>query len=65
MDKEYPSTLARARGGDNMNDITGPEYLEIVISEDGKTVWINNDVTCLFRACRIGELKVDDRRKRR
>ena len=47
-----------------MKELTAPEYLEIVISEDGKTVWINDDVHCVFRSCRIQELKVDDRRRK-
>ena len=48
---------------DPMMDITAPEYIEIVISEDSKTVWINNKASCLFRACRIKQLVINDRRK--
>ena len=47
-----------------MKDLSGPEYLEVVISEDGKTLWINDEFTCLFRACRIRNFKLDDRRRK-
>ncbi len=44
-----------------MLDITAPDYVEIVIKEDGKVVWINTG-GCVFRACRIGQLVIEDRR---
>lgn len=58
-----------------MTDITAPKVIEIVINYDSKRVWINGHVIekdehgkdvekvkCLFRACQIGELVIDDRR---
>jgi len=56
---------ARSFSSDKENtmiDVTAPEYLEVVISVDGKTVWINGAFKCLFRACKIKQIKVDDRR---
>lgn len=45
-----------------IKDITAPEVIEISIREDGRVVWINNGEKCLFRACRIEKLVIDDRR---
>lgn len=42
--------------------ISNPEVVEVVIAEDRKTVWVNTEKGCMFRACRIGLLQVDDRR---
>lgn len=42
-----------------MIDVTSPELVEVVISEDSKTLWINVDGICMFRACRIKELIFD------
>lgn len=47
----------------HVTDVTAPEYIEVIIATDGKTVWINNEVQCLFRACKIKKLLLDDRRK--
>ncbi len=47
-----------------MKDISKSEVIEILISEDGKTVWINGeDGICIFRACRIKSLILNDERK--
>lgn len=50
--------------GDNQPsmDVTSPEHLQILIREDGKTIWINSSTRCIFRASKIGELSVDDQR---
>lgn len=46
-----------------MMDVTAPEYLQVVISRDGNVVWINGmDGVCIFRACRVAELAVEDGR---
>lgn len=37
--------------------------IQIQISADGRTVWINGDHGCLFRASRIDRLQVDDLRE--
>ena len=46
-------------------DITGAEYIEVHISADGKTLWVNNEFTCLFRVCRIKKLFLRDDRSRK
>lgn len=46
-----------------LEDLTEPENIEIVISYDGKTVWINTEAGCVFRACKIKNLTVEDRRR--
>jgi len=46
-----------------MLDITSPKIVEIQISHDSKTVWINVDGICRLRACRIQNLKLNDERK--
>jgi len=43
-------------------DVTDPKHIQILIREDGKTIWINSETHCLFRACRIGTLSIDDQR---
>ena len=47
----------------NHTDITAPKIVEVVIRCDSKVVWINTEKGCIFRACRIKKLTVDDRRK--
>jgi hypothetical protein len=43
-------------------DVSAPDYLEIVINDTGTIVWINDAERCLFRACQITKLHLDDRR---
>jgi len=45
-----------------MIDVTGPEVVEISIRRDGKVVWVNVDGICLFRACQIKILSLEDHR---
>ena len=47
----------------SVQDITNPETVQILIDADGKTVWVNVDGICLFRACRIKDLDVQDDRE--
>lgn len=47
-----------------MQDVTAPNVLQISVSADGRTVWVNGPDGCLFRACRIGHLQVVDDRPR-
>jgi len=47
-----------------MQDVAAPPYLQISISESGKSVWVNDGERCIFRACRIGKLIVGDERKK-
>ena len=47
-------------------DIEEAEQIEILIREDGKTLWINTPRGCLLRLCGIkGEIKIEDKREKR
>lgn len=47
----------------NSMDITEPKYtVEVRIRHDGKVVWINIGGMCVFRACQIDKLYVEDER---
>lgn len=39
-----------------MLDITKPEQVEVHISSDAKTLWVNVGEVCVLRACRIETL---------
>jgi hypothetical protein len=43
-------------------DVAEPKSLEIIIREDAKTVWVNVDGICRFRACKIQGLFIHDQR---
>ncbi len=47
----------------DLHDVTAPEFVQVVIRGDGKVVWINVDGSCVFRACQIKVLEVDDMRQ--
>jgi len=47
---------------EGMKDITAPEIVQIVIRNDSKVIWINTEKGCIFRACKIKELEIDDMR---
>jgi hypothetical protein len=47
-----------------MEDITGPQIVEVEISQDGRTMWVNIDGECAFRVCTIGNVSVIDHRFR-
>ncbi|MDE2026212.1 MAG: hypothetical protein KGJ07_06985 [Patescibacteria group bacterium] len=40
-------------------DVTGPEWVEVVISDN--RIWVNVDNVCMFRACRITNKVIVDR----
>ena len=46
-----------------MHDITAPKAVQIMIRRDGKVVWVNVDGRCVFRACQIEVLEVEDLRE--
>lgn len=48
----------------SFKDLVDIEFLQIRISADGKTVWINNEEKCLFRAQNIKQIQIDDGRKK-
>ena len=45
-------------------DVVDIEFLEIKVSYDGKTIWINNEEKCLFRAREIKQIEINDERKK-
>jgi hypothetical protein len=45
-----------------MVDITAPEMVQVQIDVYGKTLWVNVNGICRFRACRIEHLSIDDDR---
>lgn len=46
-------------------DIEDASDIEIIIRNDGKTLWVNAPA-CIVRMCRIhGEIKIIDNRKKR
>ena len=44
---------------DGMTDVTVPELVEIIITEDKSRIWINVDGKCVFRAYRVRDLIID------
>jgi len=46
-------------------DVAAPEVVQVVVKDDGKVIWVNVDGVCLFRACRVEKLIIDDQRKLR
>lgn len=67
--KEYPVVFENLMMKDvtipdSVKDVVNVKYLGIRISADGKTVWINNEEKCLFRAQEIKQIEIDDERKK-
>lgn len=62
MFERFDKAELNRKGGKMMEDLVDLELLEIKISHDGQTVWINNEERCLFRAQKIKQLKVEDER---
>ena len=48
----------------SFKDLVNIDFLEIKISSDGRTVWINNEEKCLFRAQNIQQIEINDGRKK-
>ena len=48
---------------DEAVEIFKPQHVEVVIRHDGKTIWINVDGQCSFRAAQCGRIQVNDQRK--
>jgi hypothetical protein len=57
----YPS---RDSLGVPMLDVNNPNFVEIKISEDGTTLWVNVDHQCMFRLSHSYMLVVNDQRKK-
>jgi len=47
-----------------MIDVTGAEAVEVRISMDGSTMWVNTEQGCVLRICRAKIIQVEDERKR-
>jgi hypothetical protein len=47
---------------EKMSDITGADYVEILIRNDSKVIWININGICVFRVCEIKNLILNDER---
>jgi len=48
----------------SFKDLENIDFLQIRISSDGKTVWVNNEEKCLFRVQNIRQIEIDDGRKK-
>lgn len=47
-------------------DIENAPEVELLIRDDGKTLWLNTRYGCLVRLCQIkGEITINDKRKAR
>lgn len=46
-----------------MVDVTAPGCVQVQISKDGRTLWINVDGVCRLRCCRVAALEVEDGRE--
>jgi len=51
---------------DQMVDVNAPIEVEVAISVNGKTLWVNVDGICRLRCCQMKPkvIRFDDRRKR-
>ena len=45
-----------------MKIINNPEIIEVLISKDGQTLWINTGYECVLRASKIKKLLLNDNR---
>lgn len=45
-----------------MIDISSPKTVEIRVSHDGKTLWVNVDEICVLRITRVPIMVVEDER---
>lgn len=43
----------------SMLDINAPDTVQVQVSGDGKTLWVNVDGICRLRCCRIQHLEID------
>lgn len=49
-----------------MTDITGSEYVQVRIREDGKVLWVNTlEGECVLRISQIKAIEVEDNRPKR
>jgi hypothetical protein len=39
--------------GKQMQDITGAECVEVLISDNGKVLWVNTENGCVLRICQM------------
>lgn len=59
------TSLTLADAADKMLDLRAAEYVEVRISKDGQTLWVNTSQGCKLRIQKIvGTIEiVDDRKK--
>lgn len=48
---------------EEMVDLSNPTDVEVLIRQDGKTLWINVDGVCRLRICNIKGLEINDARE--
>jgi len=48
----------------NPIEINKPDHVEIMIRDDGKTVWVNVDGECIFRASQVKNVRINDKRNK-
>lgn len=56
--------MERDRPDLKMLDLMGVDIVQIQISEDGKTLWVNTSIEgrCVLRICGIAQIVIDDAR---
>jgi len=47
-----------------MQNIDNPEIIEVLISDDGQTLWVNTEYECVLRVNGIRKLFLNDNRKK-
>ncbi len=50
----------RADPAEIMVDLTGADYLEVRIDHEKGVVWINDVERCIFRACRVKHIELQE-----
>ena len=45
-----------------LEDITAPVAVQVVIRDDGKVLWVNTENGCVLRVCQITKLTIEDNR---
>lgn len=45
-----------------MLDITGAEYVQVAIRDDGKVLWVNTEQGCVLRICQVKNIEIVDER---
>lgn len=59
--KTMTNKVVHVHRHNDLVDVNAPKVVEISVND--KTVWVNVDGVCLFRACRVGLVIVEDKRE--